>query len=162
MAEKIVRARIIHFQVRHRLPVCRKTKQKCEAVSHAPNRGSGRTLRNEYDRYSTLDDMKLVVEHDMRQYQRRAECLIVALLSKFSRFSIQDNAKTLSLICTPVARHYKCSISFWDYQVEPYLITFWSMRYSFGEFGTAGKIILIDFKTDTRPSRLHLRLTGQE
>ena len=58
-------------------------------------------MRNEYDRYSTLDDMKLVVEHDLRQYQSRAECLIVALLSKFSRFSIQDNAKTLSLICTP-------------------------------------------------------------
>ena len=67
--------------------------------------------------------MKLVVEHDLRQYQCRAECLAVVPVKIF-QISMLDNAKTLSLICTSVSRHCKYRISFRDYQVEPPLIIF--------------------------------------
>ena len=43
-------------------------------------------MRNDSDRYSTLDDMKLAVKHDLRQYQSRAECPIAAILIKITRF----------------------------------------------------------------------------
>ena len=55
----------------------------------------------EYDRYSTLDDMKLAVEHDLRQHQSRAECPCRCPCLKIFQISMLDNAKTLSLIFTP-------------------------------------------------------------
>ena len=55
----------------------------------------------EYDRYSTLDDMKLVVEYDVRRYHCRAERLCRCPCQKIFQISMLDNAKTLSLICLP-------------------------------------------------------------
>ena len=55
--------------------------------------GSGRTLRMKYDRYSTLDDMKLVAGCDLQQYQRRAECLCRRPSLKFTRFQCWTTRK---------------------------------------------------------------------
>ena len=55
--------------------------------------GSGRTLRMKYDRYSTLDDMRLVAGCDMQQYQRRAECLCRRPSLKFTRFQCWTTRK---------------------------------------------------------------------
>ena len=48
-------------------------------------------------RNSTLDDMKLVVEHDWQQYQRRAECLVVPSLN-FPDFNPGQQRNTFASI----------------------------------------------------------------
>ena len=68
-------------------------------------------LRGGYDRYSTLDYM----EHGLlwTSYISIVErsVFLVAPLEIF-RISVQDNAKTLSLICLPLIRRDKDNIFF--------------------------------------------------
>ena len=65
-----------------------------------------------YDRYSTLDDMGLVVEHDLRQYQSREECLCRYLSQNLPDFIQRQRENTFANMYVPLRRRYKYTINF--------------------------------------------------
>ena len=73
-----------------------------------------------YDRYSTLDDMGLVVEHDLRQYQSRAECLCRYLSQNLPDFIQRQRENTFAYMYVPLRRRVNIQIIFKHSQQQPF------------------------------------------